>query len=123
MANLLKLMTQDERNRMKARFKERTGQRDEAEGVKVNAQIYLTAEFGYYFGWEGVQAVRNDEISFDEMFALLEGARKVWYKKLTEENHIISTAVASVLAKKGDGQRIYREGMSKIIERGKINGV
>ena len=115
-------MTPEEQERMKARFSERVGQRDSENGVKVNPQIYLTAEFGYYFGWRGVQAVRNDEIDFNEMFALLEGARKVWYKKLEEQSQVIATAIGASMAKKGEGQRVYREGMRKIIERGKIDG-
>lgn len=120
--NLLDMMTPEEQKKMLDRFKERTGQKEDSDGVKVNPQIYLVAEFGYYYGWQGIQAVREDKLSFDEMFALLEGARKVWYKKITEQNHIITTAIASALAKKGEGQKIYREGMSKIIQRGKIDG-
>lgn len=120
--NLLDMMTPEEQKKMLDRFKERTGQKEDSEGVKVNPQIYLVAEFGYYYGWQGIKAVRENEITFDEMFALLEGARKVWYKKITEQNHIITTAIASALAKKGEGQKIYREGMSKIIQRGKIDG-
>lgn len=122
MSNLLKMMSKSEQEKMLARFKDRTGQKEDLDGVKVNPQVYLVAEFGYYYGWQGIQAVREDKISFDEMFALLEGARKVWYKKLTEQNHIITTAVASTLAKKGEGQKIYREGMRNIIQRGKIDG-
>lgn len=120
--NLLDMMTPEEQKKMLDRFKERTGQKEDSEGVKVNPQIYLVAEFGYYYGWQGIKAVRENDITFDEMFALLEGARKVWYKKITEQNHIITTAIASALAKKGEGQKIYREGMSKIIQRGKIDG-
>lgn len=116
------MMTPEEQKKMLDRFKERTGQKEDSEGVKVNPQIYLVAEFGYYYGWQGIKAVRENDITFDEMFALLEGARKVWYKKITEQNHIITTAIASALAKKGEGQRIYREGMGKIIQRGKIDG-
>lgn len=116
------MMTPEEQKKMLDRFKERTGQKEDSEGVKVNPQIYLVAEFGYYYGWQGIQAVREDKLSFDEMFALLEGARKVWYKKITEQNHIITTAIASALAKKGEGQKIYREGMRNIIQRGKIDG-
>jgi len=67
-------------------------------GLDVSPEIYLVSEFGYYFGWDAVLAIRrgytvepvtgNKEVfTLDEAQILLEGARKVWYSKLTEQAH------------------------------------
>lgn len=44
---------------------------------KVEPEWLLLAEFGLYFGWQAVQDVRQDKISFDEMNKLLAATRSI----------------------------------------------
>ena len=67
--------------------------------VKVNDTWLFLAEFGYYFGWGGVQAVRNNEISIDEAEMLVRGARKVWSGKVYDFATASFIASASVNSK------------------------
>lgn len=59
-------------------------QRARARGdkTKVNAPWLYLAEFGYYYGWQGIEAIRNNEITKAEADKLLSGARKVWSMKV-----------------------------------------
>lgn len=64
-------------------------------GRKISPELYMVAEFGYYFGWEALLALRRgytvepvtgikEILTLEEAQVLLEGARKVWYSKLLE---------------------------------------
>ncbi|WP_455677848.1 hypothetical protein [Sharpea azabuensis] len=117
MSNLLDLMSQSDREKMLARYHERTAKRDTDN--KISTEVYLLAEFGYYFGWEAIQAVRHDDITIEEMFSLLEGARKVWYQKLVENARAMTISVASPLSK--NGTKTFKEGMKPFVDRSKIN--
>lgn len=46
--------------------------------IKISSTWLYLAEFGYYFGWQGVQAIRNNELTIEEADMLLVGARKIW---------------------------------------------
>lgn len=96
--SLLDLMSEDERKKAIERADKRMQRNKSRKGLDVSPEIFLVAEMGYYFGWEGLMAVRrgytinpitNDEEIFTlaEAQVLLEGARKVWYTKLTEQAH------------------------------------
>lgn len=84
MPSILDLMPKDEAEKLKARAKRRLERTQVVKGQKVSPEVYMLSEFGYYYGWQAVMAVRSNEIDMDEMQALLEGARKVWYSKLVE---------------------------------------
>lgn len=85
MANLLDLLPPEEKAKAIERGKKRYAQSEARKGMKISPKIYAISEFGYYYGWSAILAVRNNEIDMDEMNALLEGARKVWYSKLVEQ--------------------------------------
>lgn len=118
MANLLDLMTAEDRQKMVDRFNDRMAHRDDIDN-KISNEMFILAEFGYYYGWQAVQAVRNNDISMTEMYALLEGARKVWYLKLCEQGKMTTTSVACSLSKhpKSDFER----GMKPFIKRSELN--
>lgn len=120
MSNLLDLMTAEDREKVIERYNKRVAQNEKAEENKITSEIYLLAEFGYYFGWQAVLDVRNNVIKQEEMFALLEGARKVWYKKLLEQGKMTTTACIVPHAKKGEQTKAFKEGMKEFIEKGKI---
>ncbi len=54
------------------------------------------------------------------MMALVEGADKVWYSKLNETARVVQVANASVQARKGQGNKIFREGLKPFSEKAKI---
>jgi len=99
--SLLDLMDADDAKRAIERGQKRISKQRTRKGLDVSPEIYTVAEFGYYFGWEGVLAIRRgyiekvgpdgsivkDPFLLDEALVLLEGARKVWYSKLTEQTH------------------------------------
>ena len=73
-------------------------------GLSVSPEFYMAAEFGYYFGWDAVVALRRgytvEPVSGDkelltmaEAQLLLEGARKVWYSKLVD--HAETSVIAN----------------------------
>lgn len=105
--SLLDLMTPEERDRAIERGKNRIAKRKARKGLDVSPEIYEIAEFGYYFGWEALMAVRRgytiapaggekEFLSMEEVQVLLEGARKVWYTKLIETagTNMASTSAA-----------------------------
>lgn len=119
--NILDMMTPEHRGQAIARFKKRMQKREREEN-RVTSEIYLIAEFGYYYGWEGVRAIRNNEITLKEVFVLLEGARKVWYSKQVEINNLRRVAVDSSnpLAKKSSKLMNYEKGIQPFVERAKV---
>lgn len=96
--SLLDLLPEDEKKKAIARGKKRLKAR---KGQDISPELYVTAEFGYYFGWEGVLAIKRGYIekvgndgsiikepfTLDEVLALLEAAKKVWYSKVMEQSH------------------------------------
>lgn len=119
--NLLDMMTPEHRQQALARFNRRMAKRDE-EKNRISNEMYIVAEFGYYFGWDAVQAIRNNEITLEEVFALTEGARKVWYSKLVETGNVmrVATDSSNPLAKKAQKQKAFRSGMEPYMERAKL---
>lgn len=114
MANLLDLMSDADRQKMVERYNRRMANRSEYDN-EISNEVYVLAEFGYYYGWDAVMAVRNNLISMQEMYALLEGARKVWYTKLVETGRMTVTSVASPMAK--NPQSAFKKGMKDFTER------
>lgn len=98
MRSLLDLMGEEERAKAIERGNRRMERQRSRKGLDVSPEIYLVAEFGYYFGWDAMMAIRrgftvvpgtNDKEVFTltEAQVLLEGAKKVWYSKLIEQAH------------------------------------
>lgn len=100
MSSILDLMTEEERNNIQKRYRNRIARRRSSENDRVTPEIYLIAELGYYLGYEAVRDVRNNVIDLDEMFALLEGCRKVWYSKLVETSRGSMIAFNASMSKK-----------------------
>lgn len=90
MPNLLDLLPPEEKAKAIERGKRRYAHNEARKGMKISPEIYSISEFGYYYGWQAILAVRSNEITLDEMNALLEGARKVWYSKLVEQGGVTS---------------------------------
>ena len=117
MPSLLELMRPEDREKAVKRFEQRMLRRNDLDN-RISNEIYTVAEFGYYFGWAGISAIKHNEVTLKEVYALLEGARKVWYVKLVEQANITRVAVesASPIAKKSDKARTFRDGMKPFVK-------
>lgn len=115
MPNLLDRIKPEDRAKIQEAYERRMARRLDAQDNKVSNELYLVAEFGYYFGWEAIMAVRNDQIGLKEMFALVEAARKVWYTKLCEQARATQAATGSIMAK--NPAKAFKDGMQPFLER------
>src|SRR5215217_5582784 len=102
---ILDLMSPEDRDKAIERANKRFAATQSKKGISISPSVYAVAEFGYYYGWDAVLAVRRgytvepitkikEVFSLEEMNVLLEGARKVWYSKLVETGGI-NTATKS----------------------------
>lgn len=97
--SLLDIMSEEDRKKALELYELRMAKTERSSENKVSSEIYLVAEFGYYFGWNAIEAIRNNEINLEEAFALIRGARKVWYQKLVETGQVQTTACSTPFAK------------------------
>lgn len=87
--------------------------------AKVNDVWLYIAEFGYYFGWEGVMAIRNNEIPLEEADLLLLGARKVWSGKLYD--HMSASFIGTVSANSRKPVKTFKSATREIIKETKAD--
>jgi len=114
--NLLDLMRPEDRKKMLLRFRERTANKNI--NNKISSEMYMLAEFGLMFGWQAVIDVKNDTITGEEMFALLEAGRKVLANRQVEYGVSTSVAIGSQFSKHPNQE--FEKGMRDFIEKGKI---
>lgn len=115
MKNLLDLMRADDREKMVKRYQERV--RPNGTSHKISNEMFLLADFGLMYGWQAVMAVRNDEITWEEMFALLEAGHKVQSTHILDDGVMTATAIGTAFSKKGQAQKTFNQGMHKHLER------
>ena len=114
--NLLDLMRPEDRKKMVRRYRERTA--DKNINNKISSEMYMLAEFGLMFGWQAVMDVKNDTITGEEMFALLEAGRKVLANRVVEHGVSTSVAIGSQFSKHPNQE--FDKGMRGFIERAKV---
>lgn len=114
--NLLDLMRPEDRKKMRARYRERTA--DKNINNKISSEMYMLAEFGLMFGWQSILDVKNDTITGEEMFALLEAGRKVLANRQIEHGVSTSVAIGSQFSK--HPQQEFDKGMRGFKERAEI---
>lgn len=85
-ASILDLMTPEDLAKVKAREQR---QYDDI-STSVSLEWMMLAELGFYFGWEAVKALENDEMTIDKANMLIQGARKV------HSGHVYDSAVAAL---------------------------
>lgn len=125
--NLLDLMSPEDKAKAIARGKKRM---ERAKGSSISPEMYVVAEFGYYFGFEGIMAIKRGYIEYpdlttgevvrepftlEEVLALLEAAKKVWYSKVIDSAHGTMVASASKYAK-SPGEA-FKSGMETFITK------
>lgn len=69
------------------------------EGAKVSPEWRFIGEFGYFFGFDGVRAIINNEISLDVAYQLIRGARKTYYATVVDAAVAVQTAYAATKSK------------------------
>ena len=109
-------MRPEDRKKMIQRYRERTA--DKNINNKISSEIYMLAEFGLMFGWQAVMDVKNDTITGEEMFALLEAGRKVLASRVVEHGVSTSVAIGSQFSKHPNQE--FDKGMRGFIERAKV---
>lgn len=114
--SLLDLMRPEDRKKMIQRYRERTA--DKNINNKISSEMYMLAEFGLMFGWQAVMDVKNDTITGEEMFALLEAGRKVLASRVVEHGVSTSVAIGSQFSKHPN--QTFDKGMRGFIERAKV---
>lgn len=133
MPNLLDLMSPEDRQKAIERGKRRLEKNSQKNG-SVSPEIYIISEFGYYFGWAGIEAIkrgyiesRNDKgeirktpFTLEEVMVLLEGARKVWYSKLIETGHTNLVANGAAQAKSPGAS--FNKGVEPFRQRADLEG-
>lgn len=55
----------------------------------ISREMLALSELGYYYGWEAIRSVINDEITLEEMHIFIEGAR------ILQSNEVIDNAIAT----------------------------
>lgn len=129
--SLLDLMSPEDKEKALARGRKRL---ERAKGSSISPEMYVIAEFGYYFGFEGILAIKRGYIEYtdaqgkiikepftlEEVLALLEAAKKVWYSKVIDTAHGAMVASSSKFAKQ-PGES-FKSGMQPFIDRADLNG-
>lgn len=114
--NLLDLMRPEDKAKMISRYKERTAQKNI--NNKISSEMFLLAKFGIMYGWQAVMDVKNNLITGEEMFALLEAGEKVLATKAIEHGVTTSVAIGSQFSKHPQAE--FNRGMRGFTERAKI---
>lgn len=96
--NLLDLMTDEDRAKIKAR----EIHIEQVESGMMTKEWLSICEFGMYYGWSAIQSFRNDEITIDEMYQYIKGARKI------HASHIYDHAIANI-ARNGNFDKVMAE--------------
>jgi hypothetical protein len=86
------------------RLQERAKQREQN---ALDEEWVAIAEFGMYFGWDGVQAVLKDEITSAEMEVLLKSARKIVTRDVYKQAE--STFIAMISANQKDAVSAFKQ--------------
>lgn len=128
--SLLDLMSPEDREKALARGRKRM---ERAKGSSISPEMYVIAEFGYYFGFEGILAIKRGYIEYtdsqgkvvkepftlDEVLALLEAAKKVWYSKVIDTAHGSMVASAAKFAKQPG--EAFNNGMQPFRDKADLN--
>lgn len=114
--NLLDLMRTEDRKKMILRYRERTANKNI--NNKISSEMYMLADFGMMYGWNAIMAVKNDEVTGEEMFALLEAGHKVLANKTIEHGVSTSVAIGSQFSKHPNQE--FDKGMREFKERARI---
>ena len=133
MANLLDLMTKEDRKAALDSYNKRMSGNNAYRKAKVSPIAYLLAEAGTYFGWEAIVAAKRGYIEYfdehsgkkkkmlftlEELSTLVDAARKIRYSEIVNQARGTQIATGSVLSKSPEST--FRKGMKPFIEGAKV---
>lgn len=72
----------------------------------IDKYWFFIAQFGYYYGWGGVEAILDNKITMEEAQVLLEGANKVWSSHVV--NHIQAAQAGNAANKGKKGVKVFK---------------
>lgn len=133
MANLLDLMTPEDREAVEVAFKKRMSGDNTFRKSKVSRVAYLLAELGMLYGWEAIVAAKRgyietfDEhtgkkqkmpLSMEELSALVDAGQKVKHSDYVNYARIVCVGTGSAFSKNPnetlrDGMKPFIDGVSK----------
>lgn len=91
----------------------------EGSNLSIEHEDLFVAEFGYYFGWQGVEAILNNQVSYADARTLIIGARKVWADKVIDS--AIFTAIGNAMSRSKDPNATLKKGLKSYYEGIKVN--
>jgi hypothetical protein len=92
--------------------------RSKAEATSIDEEWLFISEFGYYYGWEGVKTILNNEIDLNTAATLLIGAKKVWYSKLVDS--AVATYTANAAAQSKKPKQVMANGLKGFMKEAKL---
>lgn len=143
MASFLDKMPAEKRKLYEERADKRLKKQEAQKGLDVPPEFYNASLLGYHYGWDAVMAYRrgytivpktDEDLAEDkrlgkkpewtskykremftttEAFLFMEGAEKIWYKKLSEQAH------AGVIGNSFTIKGSYDEALKPIEDRAK----
>ena len=129
MANLLDLMTPEDREAVEVTFKKRMSGDNTFRKGKVSRVAYLLAELGMLYGWEAIVAAKRgyietfDEhtgkkqkmpLSMEELSALVDAGQKVKHSDYVNYARIVCVGTGSAFSK--NPNETLRDGMKPFID-------
>lgn len=99
---------------------ERKLRRDSSAESQVDAQWMLIAEFGSYYGLDGIKMILGrDEITIQEFEVLIVANRKLWDKKMLDVAEATLASAAAAQAGKKAGS-VFSKLVSRFIKGMKV---
>lgn len=87
---------------------------------KIDEEWFFIARFGKHYGYQGVKAILDNEITLETAMALLEGGDKVDAARNIDRAVGTQVATASVNAKKGQAHSVFKKGMKHFIKKAEL---
>lgn len=130
MSSLLDFMTPEHREKAIARGQKRL---EKNQSASVSPEMFVIAEFGYYFGFEAILAVKRGYIEImkdgelvqepfelNEVLALIEAAKKVWYGKVVEQSH--GNMIAGMAKFSANPGEAFNKNIKPLSDKADLNG-
>ena len=116
MANLLDLMTPEDREAVEVAFKKRMSGDNTFRKGKVSRVAYLLAELGMLYGWEAIVAAKKQKmpLSMEELSALVDAGQKVKHSDYVNYARIVCVGTGSAFSK--NPNETLRDGMKPFID-------
>lgn len=87
------------------------------EATSVSPEWMFVARFGYFYGYEGIKAIMDNQIDFEIAQTLLRGAEKM------EARGVVDTAnavyIANIASRSKKGSQLLKKGLAGYVKESK----